>query len=331
MRPRRRSTPVYKRAIVPLDGSPFAEAILPFLRQIAGPLDMEVILLRVVAPQAMAPIEAPPRVLIRELETQRVDAEEYLARLAGDLRNRGVRVDTRVSRGEAAHEILAVARETAADLIAMCTHDRSGFGRFVFGSVAEAVVRRAGIPVLLLKPGEIEPHQVGNDNGADERRRSVGGRPVTARTHREEDAMLVRALMTGAPITLPPDISIFEARRLMDSERIRHVLVTLGGDLLGIVTDRDIRLNMPSQATSLSVWELNYLLAKVTVGEVMTRSVITIGPDLDARDAAQIMLDHKIGALPVIDDGKLIGIVTETDLLRAFVRVGAESRTLRGR
>ena len=143
--------------------------------------------------------------------------------------------------------------------------------------------------------------------------------------------MLVRALMTGAPITLPPDISIFEARRLMDNARIRHVLVTLGGDLLGIVTDRDIRLNMPSQATSLSVWELNYLLAKVTVGEVMTRSVITIDPDLDARDAAQTILDHKIGALPVIDDGRLIGIVTETDLLRAFVRVGAESRTLSGR
>jgi nucleotide-binding universal stress UspA family protein len=153
---------VYKRAIVPLDGSPFAEAILPCLRQIAGPLEMEVILLRVVAPQAMAPIEEPPGVLIRELETQRVDAEEYLARLAGDLRNRGVRVDTRVNRGEAAQEILSVARETAADLIAMCTHDRSGFGRFVFGSVAETVVRRAGIPVLL-KPGEIEPRQVGHD------------------------------------------------------------------------------------------------------------------------------------------------------------------------
>ena len=165
---------MYKRAIVPLDGSPFAEAILPFLRQIAGPLDMEVLLLRVVVPQAKAPVEAPPRVLIRELETQRVDAEEYLARLAEDLRNRGVRVDTRVNRGEAAHEILAVARETAADLIAMCTHDRSGFGRFVFGSVAETVMRRADIPVLLLKPGEIEPHQVGNDRGAAERRRSAG-------------------------------------------------------------------------------------------------------------------------------------------------------------
>jgi nucleotide-binding universal stress UspA family protein len=177
VRPRRRSKPVYRRAIVPLDGSPFAEAVLPFFRQIAGPLDIELILLRVVPPHAMAPIEEPPRVLPPELDAQWVDAEEYLARLAGDLRNRGVRVDTRVSRGGAAQEILAVARETAADLIAMCTHDRRGFGRFVFGSVAEAVVRRAGIPVLLLKPGETEPRQVGNDNGADERHDRSAGVP----------------------------------------------------------------------------------------------------------------------------------------------------------
>jgi acetoin utilization protein AcuB len=143
--------------------------------------------------------------------------------------------------------------------------------------------------------------------------------------------MIVRELMSGAVITAPPWMPILEARNLMVKERIRHLPVRVaGGELLGIVTDRDIRLNMPSQATSLSVWELNYLLAKVTVGEVMTRSVITIGPDLDAHDAAQIMVDRKIGALPVIDDGKLVGIVTETDLLRAFVRVGAESRALRG-
>ena len=114
MRPRRRSKPVYKRAIVPLDGSPFAEAVLPFFRQIAGPLDMEVMLLRVVAPSPLGPIQEPQHALVRELEARRVDAEEYLAHLAEDLRNRGVRVDTRVSRGEAAHEILAVAQETAA-------------------------------------------------------------------------------------------------------------------------------------------------------------------------------------------------------------------------
>jgi acetoin utilization protein AcuB len=86
------------------------------------------------------------------------------------------------------------------------------------------------------------------------------------------------------------------------------------------VTDRDIRLNLPSQATSLSVWEVNYLLARLTVDEVMTKSVIVIGPNREARDAARLMLEHKIGALPVVDGEHLVGIVTETDVLRAFAR-----------
>ena len=133
--------------------------------------------------------------------------------------------------------------------------------------------------------------------------------------------MLVRELMTTAAhlITSPPETPILEARSLMVDKRIRHLLVTEDGRLVGIVTDRDIRLNLPSRATSLSVWEINHLLLKLTVGEVMTRGVITIGPERDARDAAQLMLDHSIGALPVTAGGNLMGIITETDLLRAFV------------
>jgi CBS domain-containing protein len=92
-----------------------------------------------------------------------------------------------------------------------------------------------------------------------------------------------------------------------------------GRALIGILTDRDIRLALPSRATSLSVREINHLLTKLTVEEVMTRSVITIGPDRPARDAARLMLEHRIGALPVLDDGHLIGIITETDIVRAFV------------
>ena len=132
--------------------------------------------------------------------------------------------------------------------------------------------------------------------------------------------MRVRDLMTGAPHTVRPDTSMLDARCLMLSKHFRHLLVTKGGQLVGIVTDRDIRLNLPSQATSLSVWEINHLLAKVTVGQVMTETVIAVGPDRDVADAARLMLDHKIGALPVTDGGRLIGIVTETDMLRAFVR-----------
>ena len=126
--------------------------------------------------------------------------------------------------------------------------------------------------------------------------------------------------MTGALITVRPDTPVLEARHLMVERRIRHLLVTSEtGELTGIITDRDIRLNLPSQATSLSVWEINHLLTKLTVGEVMTRAVITIGPDREARDAAVLMLDHAIGALPVMDGGRLVGIVTEADILRGFV------------
>lgn len=132
--------------------------------------------------------------------------------------------------------------------------------------------------------------------------------------------MKVRELMTGALITVSPETAVFEARQTMLKERIRHLLVTEGGRLVGIVTDRDIRLNLPSQATSLSVWEVNHLLARLTVGEVMTKSVIITGPDQEARAAAQLMLEHKIGALPVLDGAHLVGILTETDILRAFAR-----------
>jgi acetoin utilization protein AcuB len=132
--------------------------------------------------------------------------------------------------------------------------------------------------------------------------------------------MNVKELMTAPPITIGPGVPVLEARRIMVDKRIRHLLVTEGSKLLGIVTDRDIRLNLPSPATSLSVWEINYLLARMTIDSVMTTAVITVDPRRDARGAAQLMLDHKIGALPVVDGGTLIGIITETDLLRAFVK-----------
>jgi CBS domain-containing protein len=135
--------------------------------------------------------------------------------------------------------------------------------------------------------------------------------------------MLVKDLMTSSPITAAPTMPMFEARQLMQRHRIRHLLVVDGDELAGIVTDRDIRLNWPSQATSLSVWELNYLLARVTVGEIMNRAVIRVGPQRDARDAARLMLEHRIGALPITEDGKIIGIVTETDLLRALAEMAA--------
>jgi acetoin utilization protein AcuB len=125
--------------------------------------------------------------------------------------------------------------------------------------------------------------------------------------------------MTPYPVTVPPRTSVVEARRLMEERRIRHLLVTEDHRLLGIVTDRDIRLNLPSPATTLSIWELNYLLNKLTVDDVMTKSVLVVDPDREAADAAVLMVTEKIGALPVIYGGQVVGIVTETDFLAAFV------------
>ena len=136
--------------------------------------------------------------------------------------------------------------------------------------------------------------------------------------------MIVADLMTRLVTTVPPETPVLDARQEMLKRKVRHLpVIGPGRELLGIITDRDIRLSLPSQATSLSVWELNHLLAKLTVEEVMTRTVITVGPDRPAREAAQLMMDHQIGALPVEEGGRLVGIVTETDMLRAFIRLEA--------
>lgn len=136
--------------------------------------------------------------------------------------------------------------------------------------------------------------------------------------------MIVRDLMSSPVIAVPPEMSVIDAQQRMEKERIRHLMVTgRENEVLGIITDRDIRLQLPSHATSLSVWELNYLLLQVTVERVMTQSVITVAPQRPAADAARLMLEHKIGALPVVDAGRMVGIVTETDMLRAFVRMAS--------
>ncbi len=130
--------------------------------------------------------------------------------------------------------------------------------------------------------------------------------------------MEIRDLMSTPVTTVTPDTPVFDARDTMLHTRIRHLLVVDDGRLIGIVTDRDIRLNLPSPATSLSIWEINHLLMRLTVAEVMTKGVITVTADRDPREAARLMVDHRIGALPVVEDGRPVGILTESDLLRAY-------------
>jgi nucleotide-binding universal stress UspA family protein len=142
---------MYKRALVPLDGSMVAESIIPFILEIAGPLDMEVALVRVLVPAPPMAVEGTRHVVIEDAAKLRADAEKYLASIAADLHAKGVSVTTAVRRGEPVAEILAAAREVDADLIAMTTHGRSGLSRLLFGSVAAAVLSHAEVPVFLMR------------------------------------------------------------------------------------------------------------------------------------------------------------------------------------
>ncbi len=131
---------------------------------------------------------------------------------------------------------------------------------------------------------------------------------------------LVRNWMTKDPITVSPDTALPEAHNLMKNFHIRRLPVMENEKLVGIVTLGDIREAEPSDATSLSIFELNYLLARLTVGRIMTRDPITISPDDSIGEAARLMLEYKIGGLPVVDNGKLVGIITESDIFRLLVR-----------
>lgn len=141
----------HRRVLVALDGSPTAEAVLRFLLEIAGPLDMTVVLIRVLEPIPPMVIEGVRHLVLEDVGSRRRDAEEYLAPIAAALRARGVDVSWQVRRGRAAEEILAAAAESNVDLIAMATHGRTGLGRLLFGSVAEAVLRQAPVPVFMIR------------------------------------------------------------------------------------------------------------------------------------------------------------------------------------
>jgi nucleotide-binding universal stress UspA family protein len=142
---------VYKRVLVPLDGSELSESVLSLITDIAGPLDMTIVLLRVLEPVTPAMVEAAGRAVPDDLDIRLRDASEYLAPLEVRLRARGIETTSAVRVGRPEEEILAAARAEVADLIAMSTHGRSGLGRLLFGSVAEQVLRHADVPVFLMR------------------------------------------------------------------------------------------------------------------------------------------------------------------------------------
>jgi acetoin utilization protein AcuB len=134
----------------------------------------------------------------------------------------------------------------------------------------------------------------------------------------------MREMIQRNPVTINPDASFSEARNLIHKKGIRHLpVVDKDNRVIGIVTDADIRKAAPSDATTLSIYEINYLLDKLKVSAFMTPKdkLITITPDTLVEEAVQLMRDHKIGCLPVLENGKLYGIFTETDALDHLVDI----------
>ncbi len=142
--------------------------------------------------------------------------------------------------------------------------------------------------------------------------------------------MFVGERMSRPVISVTPDTPINDALAMFRKEHIRRAPVMKDGKLVGIVSERDLLNASPSPVTTLSIWEMNYLISKVTIKNVMTKKVITVEQDTPIEEAARIMADKKIGGVPVVSGGKVVGIITETDLFKILLELmGARQKALR--
>lgn len=133
------------------------------------------------------------------------------------------------------------------------------------------------------------------------------------------ETLAVREIMSAPVILVAPMTRLPEIKNVMREKNIRRLPVVDDGRLIGIVTLGDVRNACPSDATTLSIYELSYLLDKVTAADVMRTGLVTIDVDAAVVEAARLMLRHKVSGLPVLENGKLVGMVTESDIFRAIV------------
>ncbi len=131
--------------------------------------------------------------------------------------------------------------------------------------------------------------------------------------------MLVKEIMSPHPVVAEPDMPVTRAERLMKENNIRHLpVIREGRGLVGLLTRETLSRALPSEMSTLTIWELNYQLSRIKIRDVMVKKVISTTEDTTVEQAARIMIDHKIGSLPVMRDGELVGIITDIDLLQAL-------------
>ncbi len=131
--------------------------------------------------------------------------------------------------------------------------------------------------------------------------------------------MYVSDIMTTNVVTIPSSTSIADAKRIMEAHKFHRLPVVDKGKLVGMVTERRLESVSPSKATSLTVWELSYLLYKTSVKEIMERTVITVSPDMTAEEAVASAQSHKVGSLVVVEDGRVVGIITTNDFFYKII------------
>ena len=144
--------------------------------------------------------------------------------------------------------------------------------------------------------------------------------------------MYVKEHMSSPALTISPETSFQDALKLMHERKIRRLpVVDEAGVLVGIVSERDLLHAAPSPATSLSIWELNYLLWRLQVKDLMSQHVLTVTPDTPLQNAATLMIEKRIGGMPVVDDARrVIGVITETDIFKALVEILVEQPLIYG-
>lgn len=125
--------------------------------------------------------------------------------------------------------------------------------------------------------------------------------------------MFVKDIMTMNVVTIPSNTSISDAKRIMEAHRIRRLPIVDRGKLVGMVTEHRLEAYTPSKATTLSVWEIGYLLGNTPVKDIMEKNVVTVTPDMTVEEVLALAQEKAVGALPVLEDGRVVGIVTTND------------------
>jgi len=261
----------YRRILAPIEFDETAHAVLDSAIRIATETGGIVFLTHVV-PIVIAPTGMPNYVDIYK-DQERIAQEKMEAIVQRQRTDVKFELMSRI--GDPAHEILALERQIAADLIVLATHGRKGVRRMLLGSVAEAVLRDATCPVLTVQ-------------------------------RQESDVHLVAKWMSADPISTEPAEKLAGVRAKMLSGHFRSMPVLSAGKLVGIITDRDLRRH-------------EGYLDHTEVRLAMTTEVLTVAATTPIHESARLLLDRKIGALPVVEGERLVGIISTSDVLRAFV------------